>query len=47
MFLETAPFNLPGQGGAIQGASVATFVLKVTGGDELSVYVYGFNARFD
>jgi hypothetical protein len=47
MFIETAPFNLPGQGGAIQGASVATFVLKVTGGDELSVYVYGFNARFD
>lgn len=47
MYLETAPFLLPGAGGSIQGGSVATFVLKVTGGDDLSVYVYGFNARFD
>lgn len=47
MFMETAPFNLPGVGGALQTGSVATFILKVTGGDELSVYVYGFNARFD
>jgi hypothetical protein len=47
VYLETAPFNLPGVGGAIQSGSVATFKLTITGGEDLSVYVYGFNARFD
>jgi len=47
VYLETAPFLLPGVGGAIQTGSVATFNLTITGGEDLSVYLYGFNARFD
>lgn len=45
VYLETDPFVLPGQGGSIQGGNVATFKLTISG-EDLSVYVYGFNARF-